>query len=68
MESLIETYKQLNITTCFCSHRIDSFKGYYEGDNEFWWCDVHEIQGVVFDNNEKKIVKNFNEQTGEFEF
>lgn len=47
MEHIIELFHKQAFISCFCEERFSKFKPCREDDNEFWWCEVHQFQGVV---------------------
>jgi len=66
---LSELSKQFDkelIIGCFCNDRVSKFNPGYDEDNEFWWCQVHEFQGVIYTGGKIHRVREINDETGDF--
>lgn len=66
MDQLTELFEKKVVVSCYCDERISMFRPTCEDDNEFWWCEIHNFQGVVFCNNQIHRVESIDEYTGEF--
>ena len=66
LEYITELFDRKVVVSCYCDERTAKFNPCSEDDNEFWWCDVHDFQGIVLCDGQPRRVKYIDEETGEF--
>jgi len=55
-----------NEERCVCLKRNFEFNPKKENDNLWWWCETHNVAGVVYHNGEFRQMKSLNHLTGDY--